>query len=39
MKRSILFGAVAVAAGAMLAQSVAADDVTKFYSGKTITIV
>jgi tripartite-type tricarboxylate transporter receptor subunit TctC len=39
MKRSILFGAVAVAAGAMLAQSVAADDAAKLYSGKTITIV
>ena len=39
MKRSIVFGAVAVAMGALVAQPAAADDVAKHYSGKTVTII
>jgi len=39
MKRTIIFGAVAVVAAAMLAQPAAADKVSDLYSGRTVTII
>lgn len=39
MKKSVLFGAAAIAATGMLAQPAGADDIADLYSGKTMTIV
>ena len=39
MRHSIVFGAIAVAMGALLAQPAAADKVSDHYRGKTVTII